>query len=107
MACSRPERSAPRARLSSLGLDHHAGARALAAVAACRADFFGTGFDNRQNRGYSRSHQTSGGAAAIAYLEEHAPTYLERLTVRNRNRVYRRFWQAGSGYDENVSDLRA
>ncbi|MEX2121751.1 MAG: hypothetical protein WD847_19355 [Pirellulales bacterium] len=41
---------------------------------------------------------------AISYLEEHAPDFLQRLTVRNRHRTYRRFWQAGSGYDENVSD---
>jgi putative transposase len=38
---------------------------------------------------------------AIRYLELHAPHYLPRLTVVNRQRVYRRFWQAGAGYDEN------
>jgi putative transposase len=44
------------------------------------------------------------GQKAIQYLEEHAPEFLERLTVRNRNRTYRRFWQVGSGYDENISE---
>ncbi len=47
------------------------------------------------------------GEKAIRHLEEHAPEFLEKLTVRNRNRTYRRFWQAGSGYDENISDCRA
>ena len=42
---------------------------------------------------------------AIRYLERHSPGYLDRLTVRNRNRTYRRFWQAGTGYDENVSEV--
>jgi putative transposase len=46
------------------------------------------------------------GRRAIRYLEDRSPNFLERLTVRNRNRTYRRFWQAGSGYDENVSDVR-
>lgn len=47
------------------------------------------------------------GRKAIEYLEQHSPAYLDHLTVRNRNRTYRRFWQAGSGYDENVSDIGA
>ena len=47
------------------------------------------------------------GRKAIRYLEDHSPDYLERLTVRNRSRTYRRFWQAGSGFDENVSDVGA
>jgi putative transposase len=47
------------------------------------------------------------GQQAIRYLEDNAPEFLQRLTVRNRNRTYRRFWQAGSGYDENVSDVNA
>ena len=44
---------------------------------------------------------------AIQYLEQHASKFLERLTVRNRNRTYRRFWQAGSGYDENINNPEA
>ena len=61
----------------------------------------------------SRRGKTSGiladlkrpvGQKAIQYLEEHAPQFLEHLTVRNRNRTYRRFWQAGSGYDENIGN---
>jgi putative transposase len=47
------------------------------------------------------------GQKAIQYLEKHAPQFLSRLTVRNRNRIYRRFWLAGSGYDENISDPEA
>jgi putative transposase len=42
------------------------------------------------------------GQKSIQYLEERAPDFLQRLTVRNRNRTYRRFWLPGSGYDENV-----
>jgi putative transposase len=44
---------------------------------------------------------------AITYLEQHAREFLPRLTVRNKNRTYRRFWQAGSGYDENIDDPAA
>jgi putative transposase len=44
---------------------------------------------------------------AIQYLEHQATPFLERLTVRNQNRTYRRFWQAGSGYDQNITDARA
>ena len=47
------------------------------------------------------------GRKAIQYLEQRAPEFLPRLTVRNRNRTYRRFWLAGSGYDENVNDAAA
>jgi len=47
------------------------------------------------------------GQQAIAYLEEHHREFLERLTVRNRNRTYRRFWQAGPGQDRNIYDPAA
>lgn len=40
---------------------------------------------------------------AIQFLQEQAPEFLEKLTVRNRNRTYRRFWQAGPGYDASFS----
>jgi putative transposase len=43
------------------------------------------------------------GRKAIAFLRSSAPDYLAKLTVRNRNRTYHRFWQAGPGYDENIS----
>ena len=46
------------------------------------------------------------GYNAIQYLKEHAPGFLERLTVRNRNRTYHRFWQAGPGHDANLYDLK-
>jgi putative transposase len=42
------------------------------------------------------------GQKAIAWLEEHRPEFLERLTVRNRKRTYRHFWQVGPGQDHNV-----
>jgi len=44
---------------------------------------------------------------AIAHLTRHAPDYLRRLTVINENRTYHRFWQAGSGHDENVAEPAA
>lgn len=45
--------------------------------------------------------------SAISYLTEHAPNYLRRMTVTNATRTYHRFWQAGSGYDENVTEPAA
>lgn len=47
------------------------------------------------------------GAKAIRFLREQASGYLERLTVKNRNRTYHRFWQAGPGYDRNLRDPQA
>jgi REP element-mobilizing transposase RayT len=44
------------------------------------------------------------GQQAIAWLELNHPEFLEKLTVRNRNRIYHRFWQAGPGQDRNVYD---
>jgi len=44
---------------------------------------------------------------ALQFLHEHAPEFLEKLTVRNRNRTYRRFWQAGPGYDANMYELES
>jgi len=45
------------------------------------------------------------GQEAIAWLAKNCPAFLQRLTVRNRNRTYRRFWQAGPGQDRNVYDV--
>jgi putative transposase len=42
------------------------------------------------------------GYKAIQYLKAHAPKFLERLTVRNENRVYHHFWQVGPGVDNNL-----
>jgi putative transposase len=39
---------------------------------------------------------------AIAWLELNAPSWLPRITVRERSRVRRRFWQPGGGYDRNI-----
>ncbi len=44
------------------------------------------------------------GEKAIEYLSLHSPDFLRRLTVTNASRTYHRFWQAGSGFDENVSE---
>lgn len=44
------------------------------------------------------------GVKAIRWLRENSPKYLERLTIRNSTRTYRRFWQAGPGFDENVTE---
>lgn len=43
-------------------------------------------------------------AKAIEHLKASAPDYLRQLTVLNANRIYHRFWQSGSGHDENVSE---
>jgi putative transposase len=42
------------------------------------------------------------GQRAIAFLLERKSSFLDRLTVRNKNRMYRRFWQVGPGQDHNV-----
>lgn len=42
---------------------------------------------------------------AIKYLEENAPEWLERISVQEGNRLRRRFWQPGGGYDRNVVEL--
>ena len=44
---------------------------------------------------------------AIVYLEEHAPSWLPRITVREGERVRRRFWQPGGGYDRNAVEPSA
>lgn len=41
---------------------------------------------------------------AIRYLEEHAPQWLSRITVREGKKWRRRFWQPGGGYDRNVTE---
>ena len=47
------------------------------------------------------------GRKAIEFLKQRAPAFLEKLTVRNQNRVYHRFWQAGPGYDANLYEPKA
>ena len=42
---------------------------------------------------------------AIAYLKEHAPEWLPRITVREGQRVRHRFWQPGGGFDRNAVEL--
>ncbi len=47
------------------------------------------------------------GEKAVDYLRDNAPDSLRLLRVENAKRTYHRFWQAGSGYDENVSEPSA
>jgi putative transposase len=42
------------------------------------------------------------GRRAIKHLQRTAPDWLPRITVHRGNRLERRFWQAGGGYDRNV-----
>jgi putative transposase len=44
---------------------------------------------------------------AIQFLHQHASALLEKLTVRNQNRIYHRFWQAGPGHDANLCEPKA
>jgi putative transposase len=46
------------------------------------------------------------GRKAVAYLEKHAPAWLEKITVREGKRVRRRFWQPGSGFDRNIREMQ-
>jgi len=39
---------------------------------------------------------------AIAYLLDHAPEWVEKITVKEGSRLRRRFWQPGGGCDRNV-----
>jgi putative transposase len=42
---------------------------------------------------------------AIAWLEENAPHWLERISVQEGSVLRRRFWQPGGGFDRNVVEL--
>ncbi len=42
---------------------------------------------------------------AIGYLKQHTPRWLERVTVREGQRVRRPFWQPGGGYDRNITSI--
>ncbi len=45
------------------------------------------------------------GLRAIRYLQEHDASWLTRLSVKRRDgTVESRFWQAGGGYDRNITD---
>lgn len=44
------------------------------------------------------------GRAAIRYLRTQSPVWLQRIEVRSGARVEHRFWQAGGGYDRNVTE---
>ena len=42
------------------------------------------------------------GRQAIAYLEEHSPEWLARVTRKRGRKIERLFWQSGGGYDRNI-----
>jgi len=44
---------------------------------------------------------------AIRYLKASAPAFLKRLEIPTPNGVRHRFWQAGPGFDSNLSDAAA
>ena len=44
------------------------------------------------------------GRKAIQYMRAHAPSWLPRITVKRGQRLERRFWQAGGGFDRNVME---
>jgi putative transposase len=41
---------------------------------------------------------------AIAWLKDHAPRWLDKITVQEGGRTRRRFWQPGGGYDRNIDN---
>jgi putative transposase len=45
------------------------------------------------------------GRQAIRFLAQHSPQWLERITVREGERIRRRFWQPGGGYDRNLDSI--
>jgi putative transposase len=47
------------------------------------------------------------GIKAIRYLKQQASDFLRELTVVSKNRTYCRFWQAGPGFDRNLTEPRA
>ena len=44
------------------------------------------------------------GQRAIAFLEEHAPDWLPRITRQRGEKTERLFWQSGGGYDRNITE---
>jgi len=42
---------------------------------------------------------------AIEWLCVHAPQWIPRITVQEKTRTRRRFWQPGGGYDRNVTEM--
>ena len=47
------------------------------------------------------------GRAAVKHLRQFAPQWLERITVKHGERLVRRIWQPGGGFDRNVWEPRA
>ena len=50
--------------------------------------------------------KTTTGRKAINYLRKEAPRFLSRLATRGPGGTWYRFWQAGGGWDENVTEPR-
>jgi putative transposase len=64
-----------------------------------------------RNREYAmaailKSIKQSVARRAVAYLREHDPASLDRIRVQRGRRVEHRFWQAGGGYDRNITGGR-
>jgi putative transposase len=47
------------------------------------------------------------GRRAVQWLEEHAPHWIPKITVREGTLIRRRFWQPGGGYDRNVIQIES
>src|SRR5262249_54426826 len=60
--------------------------------------------ENPNLTGVLRDLKEPVGRKAVAYLKEHAPAWLEKITVGEGERVRHRFWQPGSGFDRNIRD---
>jgi putative transposase len=50
--------------------------------------------------------KTTAGRRAIGYLRKEAPHFLSRLAQRGPNGMWYRFWQAGGGWDENITEAQ-
>jgi putative transposase len=46
------------------------------------------------------------GTKAIKFLRRTAPEWLDRISVKQGAETERRFWQAGGGFDRNITDPR-
>jgi putative transposase len=44
---------------------------------------------------------------ALRYLKSNAPAWLARVSVRDGQRLRRRFWQPGGGYDRHITSIEA
>ena len=83
-------------QIRPVGVRHHA--RACSSVGLSRR----SGASAGRIRGKIKE---SVARPAIAYLAEHAPDWLSKITVQEGTRVRRRFWQPGGGCDRNGIEI--